>query len=76
MELGTDCKNIEMQDVVIHKGTESSVLFYLHNLHQYEQMSKKKLMILVYIFCIILYIGVQIGMLILNTKPQDYIGKK
>ena len=49
---------------------------YLNGIHEYGIKSSRKMHILIYIFVILLYFAIQIGMIILNCKPQEYIGKR
>jgi len=42
-------------------------------IHDYNLISSKKILTLIYIFLIIMYIGIQIGLMGVNFKSQDFI---
>ena len=61
--------------IVHHQQHDERLLQYLNGIHEYGIKSTRKMHILIYIFVILLYFAIQIGMIIMNTKPQEYIGK-
>eukprot|EP01091_Cochliopodium_minus_P014457 TRINITY_DN4904_c0_g1_i1.p1 TRINITY_DN4904_c0_g1~~TRINITY_DN4904_c0_g1_i1.p1 ORF type:complete len:316 (+),score=57.57 TRINITY_DN4904_c0_g1_i1:388-1335(+) len=64
----------ELRDIVVHhQKHDERILQYLSGLYEHDILSYKRLKIIVYIFVILLYIGVQIAMMILNGKPQEFI---